>query len=72
MNQRVLNKLSKERSISGNEWSTTHRVLKSHRSKMDVINNVRSPVITTVALYIYLYIKNIIHKFKGNCCYITL
>ena len=37
MNQRVLNKLSKERNISGHKWSTTHRVLKSHKSKMGVI-----------------------------------
>ena len=37
MNQRVLNKLSKEHNISGHKWSTTHRVLKSHRSKMSVI-----------------------------------
>ena len=37
MNQRVLNKLSKERNISGHKWSRTHRVLKSHKSKMGVI-----------------------------------
>ena len=34
MNQRVLNKLNKEHNINGHKWSTTHRVLKSHRSKM--------------------------------------
>ena len=37
MNQRVLNKQSKERNISGHKLSTTHRVLKSDRSKMSVI-----------------------------------
>ena len=37
MNQRVLNKLSKEHNISGHKRSTTHRVLKSHRSKMSVM-----------------------------------
>ena len=37
MNQRVLNKLSKEHNISSHKWSTTHRVLKSPRSKMSVI-----------------------------------
>ena len=37
MNQRVLNKLSKEHNISGNKEYTTHRVLKSHRSKMSII-----------------------------------
>ena len=37
MNQRVLNKLSKERNVSGHKWSTTHRVLKSYKSKMGII-----------------------------------
>ena len=37
MNQRVLNKLSKEHNISGNKEYTTHRVLKSRRSKMSII-----------------------------------
>ena len=37
MNQRVLKKPSKESNKSGNKSSTTHRVLKSHRSKMGVI-----------------------------------
>ena len=38
MNQKVLNKLSKERNISGHhKWPTTHRVLKSHKSKMGVM-----------------------------------
>ena len=37
MNQRVLNKLSKEHNISGHKRSTTHRVLKYHRSKMSVM-----------------------------------
>ena len=36
MNQRVLNKLRKEHNISGHKWSATHRVLKSHRSKMSI------------------------------------
>ena len=38
MNQRVLNKLSKEHNVSGHKWSMTHRVLKSRRSKMSVIH----------------------------------
>ena len=37
MNQRVLNKLSKENNRSGHKWPTTHRVLKSHRSNMSII-----------------------------------
>ena len=37
MNQRVLSKLSKEYNISGHKWSTTHRVLKSYKSKMSII-----------------------------------
>ena len=37
INKRVLNKPSKKRNISGHKWSTTHRVLKSHKSKMGVI-----------------------------------
>ena len=36
MNQRALNKLSKEHNISGYKWSTTHRALKSHRTKMSI------------------------------------
>ena len=52
MIQRVLNKQSKERNISGHKWSTTHRVLKSHRNKMGVIymqswKQCTLPVITT-------------------------
>ena len=37
MNQRVLNRLIKEHNISGHKWSTTHRLLKFHRSKMGII-----------------------------------
>ena len=36
MNQRVINKLRKERNISGHKRSTTHRVLKSHKREMGV------------------------------------
>ena len=36
-NERVLHKQSKERNISGHKVSTTHTVLKSHKSKMGVI-----------------------------------
>ena len=36
MNQRVLNKLSKEHNINGHKWSTTHRVLKSYRCTMNI------------------------------------
>ena len=34
MNQSVLNKLRKQRNISDHTWSTIHRVLKSHGSKL--------------------------------------
>ena len=37
VNQRVLNKQSKECNISGHKCSTIHGVLKFHRSKMGVI-----------------------------------
>ena len=37
VNQKVLNKLSKERNIGGHKCSTIHRVLKSHRSNIGVI-----------------------------------
>ena len=37
MNQKVLNKISKEHNISGHKRSTRHRVRKSNRSKMSVI-----------------------------------
>ena len=36
MNQRVLNKLSKEDNINGHKVSMTHSVPKSHRSKMGI------------------------------------
>ena len=56
MNQSVLNKLSKEHNISGHKWSTTRRVLKSHRSKMRVMymqswKQCVLPAITTMALW---------------------
>ena len=35
VNQRVLNKLDKERNISGHKRFMTHRVLNSHGSKME-------------------------------------
>ena len=38
MSQRVLNKLNKERNISGHKWSARHRVLRSHRRNMGVTN----------------------------------
>ena len=37
MNQKVLNKQSKKRNSSGHKLSTTHKVLKSQRSKMSDI-----------------------------------
>ena len=37
--KKVLNKLRKEYNISGHEGSITHRVLKSHRSKMGTCNH---------------------------------
>ena len=37
MNQSVLKKQSKWCNISGHKWSTTHRVPKSHKSKMGAI-----------------------------------
>ena len=54
--KRVLNKLSKEHNISGHNWSTTHRVLKSNRSKMSITYMLSwkqcvLPVITTIALW---------------------
>ena len=57
MNQSVLNKQSKEHNISGHKWSKTHRMLKSHRSKMGVIymqswKQCAIPVITTKPLLI--------------------
>ena len=35
INQRVVNKLSNELYISGHKCSTTHRVLKSHKRKIE-------------------------------------
>ena len=64
MMQRVHNKLSKDHIISGRKSSMTHRVLKSHKSKMDVI-------------YIYIYIWNhennvpsrlLTQRLCGNSC----
>ena len=36
-NKRLKSKLNKEHNRSGHKWSSTHRALKSHISKMDVI-----------------------------------
>ena len=63
MQQRVLNKLNKEHNINGHKWSTTHRVLKSHRSKMSVIymqswKQCTLPVITTWAHDVRLHIAD--------------
>ena len=62
MNQRVLNKQSKERNISGHKWFTTHRVHKSHRSKIGVIymqlwKQYALPVITTIALWQLIHLS---------------
>ena len=56
VNQRVLNKLSKEHNTYGHKGSTTHRVLKSHRCKMSIIymqslKQCALPVIPTMALW---------------------
>ena len=66
MNQRVLNKQSNERNISGHKQSTTFRVFKSHRTKMGVqihgiIKTVCPPgyhhnSFITAYIYIYTYI----------------
>ena len=37
MNQRVLNKLSKEHNIISHKWSMTHRVLKFYKSEMGIV-----------------------------------
>ena len=63
MQQRVLNKLNKEHNINGHKCSTTHRVLKSHRSKMSVIymqswKQCTLPVITTWAHDVRLHIAD--------------
>ena len=56
MNPRTLNKESKKRNISGHKRSTSHKVLKSYRSKMSVIymeswKQCALPVITTMAFW---------------------
>ena len=37
INQRLLQKSSKEYNMSGHKWFTMHRVLKSYRSTMEII-----------------------------------
>ena len=66
MNQIMLNKPSKEHNISGHKWSTTHKVLKSHRSKTGEICMPSwksalllwdlSTLYICVCMYIYIYI----------------
>ena len=56
MNQRVLNKLSKDRNISGHKWSSIRRVPKSQKVKISVTylqswKQCALPVITTMALW---------------------
>ena len=69
MNQRVFNKLSKKRNINGHKWSTTHRVVKSHKRRMDVIciqswKQCALLVITTMALCQLMHL--------GTWCMVTL
>ena len=52
----TINKLSKERKMSGHKWSTTHRVRKPHKHKMGVKyiqswKQCAPPVITTMVLW---------------------
>ena len=68
MNQRVLSKPSKEHNISSHKWFTTHRVLKSRRSKLGVIymqswKQCALPVITTMALWQLMHL--------GTWCTVT-
>ena len=71
MNQKIFNKLSKERNVSGHKWFMTHRVLKSRRYKMyqQCVTVCHMPkcmschkvimccelVMTTYIYYIYIY-----------------
>ena len=43
--------------VSGHKWSTTHIVLKFHRSKMCVICNKEKTVSCRLYIYIYIYIS---------------
>ena len=54
MSQRVLNKPSKKRNVSGHKWSTTHRVLKHRKISVVYIQSWKQyalPVIITMALW---------------------
>ena len=59
-NQRVLNMLSKEHNISGHKWSTTHRVLKSHRSKMCITYMLSRKQCALPNIYANRYINSIV------------
>ena len=48
--------------INGHKWSTTHRVLKSHRCKMSIIY---------IYIYIYMYIYIYIYKIWNKKQYIN-
>ena len=68
MNQRVLNKLSRKHNISDYKLSTTHGVLKSHRSKTGVVymqlwKECVLLVITSVALWQVMHL--------GTWCTVT-
>ena len=62
MNQRVLNKLSKEHNISDHKWSMTHRVLKSHKGKMGIIYMQlwkQYFMYYNIDIFIFIYFNNI-------------
>ena len=54
----MLNKLSKEPNVSGHKWSTTHRVLKSHRSKMSIIYMLSWKQCAYLQGYVQSIVKN--------------
>ena len=67
-----LNKLSKEHNISGQKWSTTRRVLKSHRSKMSIIymlswKQCTLLVITAMAFWQFMYFQYIYFPLSADC-----
>ena len=69
MKKKLLHLINKylEKDISSHKWSTTHRVLKSHRSKMSIYilswKQCTLPVMTTMALWQLMHL--------GTWCTVT-
>ena len=70
-NQRLHNKLSKERNTSGHKWSTTHSLLKSSKIKMSVIYMHTMHRMHAICAHIYYAHLDFV-RFEHSVCHRSL